>query len=44
MNISNISVVNNSASINYDIDYGNGFNETNILPGTIYNNTSIFEE
>ena len=43
MNISNISVVNNSASINYDIDYGNGFNETNILPGTIYNNTYFNE-
>ena len=32
-------MANNSANVNYDIDYGNGNNEINISPGTIYNNT-----
>ena len=43
MNISNSSVANNSANVNYDIDYGNGSNELNIIPGTIYNTTYIDE-
>ena len=37
MQISNASVVNNSASITYDIDFGNGASQSNINPGTIYN-------
>ena len=43
MNIDNLSVANNSANINYDIDYGNGNSELNILPGTIYNTTYLDE-
>ena len=39
LNISNLSVANNSANVNYDIDYGNGNSELNISPGTIYDNT-----
>lgn len=39
MNIPNSSVANNSSNVNYDIDYGNGNNDLNISPGTIYDNT-----
>ena len=43
VNITNSSVLNNSANVIYDIDYGNGSNELNISPGTIYNTTYVNE-
>ena len=43
MSITNSSVVNNSTNVNYDINYGNGSNELNISPGTIYNTTYLDE-
>ena len=43
VNIINSSIVNNSANVIYDIDYGNGSSELNITPGTIYNTTYLNE-
>ena len=38
LEITSLSVLNNSANVTYDIDFGDGNSISNIIPGTIYNN------
>lgn len=41
LELTNASVVNNSANVSYDLDFGDGNSINNVLPGVIYSNTYL---